>query len=612
MFNNLIQLWFSTAQQQLTAVSNACLFIIDAEKKSLELVETTSEIFTQSKQVIESAQAAVKRRKSIVTAHSNVNEHPDVVHQTNVGQAVTAQVQQLNVTSIKSKNYLVTTPLIINKQIVGVVCFEFEHSKHLPTQDYPGNVEATVGWLNCLAQISPETNTKSAELALKVMAMALSQSNSSEAQMAVVAELASGLQCERVSIGLVKNQHVYLQTISNNLHEGTRHSVVKSIEAAMLESIEQQETIVFPPASNSYYATQAHDLLFRQHAGEFICTVPLVFAEDVIGAVMFERKGEAGEFTEETKELCEQLTALFAPTLHYRRLNDRPVAEKLKAAFGGFMSSTFGSDYLGGKLLSALFLCLVLFSSFVHWDYKISANAVLEGAVERVITSPEGGYIKTASARPGDIVEAGVTIATLDDRDLQLEKLKWSGNKKKIAKEYREALALHDLSQIGILRAELSQAEAQLEILEHKLNRTVISSPITAIIVSGDYTRALGSPVERGQVLYKVSPLENYHVILEVDEADISELAIGMKGELTLSAAAEQRFEIEVVKITPVSTPENGINYFQVEAKLSTTPDFLRPGMQGVGKIEIGERQVLWIWTHKMVDWIRLKLWSWW
>ena len=229
-----------------------------------------------------------------------------------------------------------------------------------------------------------------------------------------------------------------------------------------------------------------------------------------------------------------------------------------------------------------------------------------------MVTSPEAGYIKDASARPGDIVEAGTTLATLDDRDLLLEKLKWSGKHKQVSKEYREALAVHNLSQIGILRAQLSQAEAQLEILSLKLKRTVITSPISAVIVSGDYTRALGSPVERGQVLYKVSPLDDYRVVLQVDESDISEIIVGMPGELTLSAAAEDTFEMQVSKITPVSVAENSINYFQVEATLISNPDFLRPGMQGIGKIEVGERRMLWVWTHKMVDWLRLKLWSWW
>jgi hypothetical protein len=37
--------------------------------------------------------------------------------------------------------------------------------------------------------------------------------------------------------------------------------------------------------------------------------------------------------------------------------------------------------------------------------------------------------------------------------------------------------------------------------------------------------------------------------------------------------------------------------------------DLLRPGMQGIAKIEIGHRKRLWIWTRPMVDWLRLFVW---
>jgi hypothetical protein len=31
--------------------------------------------------------------------------------------------------------------------------------------------------------------------------------------------------------------------------------------------------------------------------------------------------------------------------------------------------------------------------------------------------------------------------------------------------------------------------------------------------------------------------------------------------------------------------------------------------MEGVGKIEAGERTLLWIWTHRLVDWVRVAWW---
>ncbi len=69
---------------------------------------------------------------------------------------------------------------------------------------------------------------------------------------------------------------------------------------------------------------------------------------------------------------------------------------------------------------------------------------------------------------------------------------------------------------------------------------------------------------------------------------------------------------LHVEKITPVSTAAEGKNFFRVEARLDASPVNLLPGMEGVGKIEIGERKLLWIWTYKLVNWLRVWIWSWW
>jgi hypothetical protein len=48
-----------------------------------------------------------------------------------------------------------------------------------------------------------------------------------------------------------------------------------------------------------------------------------------------------------------------------------------------------------------------------------------------------------------------------------------------------------------------------------------------------------------------------------------------------------------------------------VEARLEKIPERLRPGMEGVGKIEIGQRKLAWIWSHEVINWLRLKTWNW-
>jgi hypothetical protein len=32
--------------------------------------------------------------------------------------------------------------------------------------------------------------------------------------------------------------------------------------------------------------------------------------------------------------------------------------------------------------------------------------------------------------------------------------------------------------------------------------------------------------------------------------------------------------------------------------------------MEGIAKIDAGRRRLLWIWTHELIDWLRLQLWS--
>ena len=66
-----------------------------------------------------------------------------------------------------------------------------------------------------------------------------------------------------------------------------------------------------------------------------------------------------------------------------------------------------------------------------------------------------------------------------------------------------------------------------------------------------------------------------------------------------------------VKQITPVSTAEEGRNFFRVEASMTGGLERLRPGMEGVSKVSVGERKLIWIATHSLIDWITMSLWKW-
>jgi RND family efflux transporter MFP subunit len=252
---------------------------------------------------------------------------------------------------------------------------------------------------------------------------------------------------------------------------------------------------------------------------------------------------------------------------------------------------------------------LALFFALVDGTYRVSADAAIEGETQRAITAPIAGFVKEAPRRAGDTVKKGDVIGRFDDRDLRLDRVRLSSQQGQYSKQYREAMAKHDRPQAAIVTAQLEQVEAQIALVDEQLARVEMVAPFDGVIVSGDLSQRLGAPVERGQVLFEVAPLDDFRIALQVDEHDFAQVLPGQRGEIVVSSMPYQSFAFTVTKITAVNNAKDGANRFRVEARLDAKPERLRPGMEGVGKIEVDERRLIWIWTHSLVD--RLRLWLW-
>jgi len=131
------------------------------------------------------------------------------------------------------------------------------------------------------------------------------------------------------------------------------------------------------------------------------------------------------------------------------------------------------------------------------------------------------------------------------------------------------------------------------------------------VVVSGDLSQSLGAPVETGQVLFEVAPLDHYRVVLEVDDHNMAGLRVGNAGHLIIAALPQSKLAVSIKQVIPIAVSQDTRNFFRVEALLtepSASP--LLPGMRGIAKIEIGERSMLWILTHALVERVTLWLWS--
>lgn len=446
---------------------------------------------------------------------------------------------------------------------------------------------------------------------VEILASAMEHENSSAAATAAANEIAERLGCARVSIGVLKGRDLVIHAMSHSASVEQRSNLVRDIRAAMHEALDQDASVICPPVPGAPpRVVFAQENLFERNNGGPVCSTPLYNANTAIGAITLEWETREA-FDPGAVELIESFAALFGPVLQLKRDHERPIVHKVFDSLRAAVWRVIGPRHFVTKLTVLTLICVSAFLWTATGNYTVSAEATIEGRVKRVVVAPQDGYVATAEVRAGDTVVAGQLLATLDDRDLQLERVKLQSEFEQLQKEQRAAFGARDRSSAAILRAQMRQAQAGLDLVDARLNRTRMTAPFAGVVVSGDLSQRLGAPVKQGDALFEIAPLDAYRVVLDVDERDIGEVEDKATGRLALTGIPDSELTLAVNRILPVSVPRDGGNYFKVEAFLDggTTP--LRPGMQGVAKLAVEERNLAWIWGHTLVEWMRLQLWRW-
>ncbi|MDX2494935.1 MAG: HlyD family efflux transporter periplasmic adaptor subunit [Desulfuromusa sp.] len=502
-------------------------------------------------------------------------------------------------------------PVFLQEKLIGIVAIEMTTRSKPMQQAAIQQVQIGIKWLETMIQMNSSTSKEQLVTLIDLLAAGLEHENFQVALSHVATELAERFSCQRVSIGFLRYNRMRVEALSHSNQIDRQSNLVSAIRKTMTESADQGTSVVYPAENDdAIQVTHFHEQLVKQQEGVTICTVPLIKDATVIGALLLERRMET-PFTREIIEQCEQIGLLLGPVLETRRRDERFIGFKILDSFRAGFGKLFGPKHLTLKVATGLSVIVVLWLSLANGQFRISTDSVLESSVCRVVVAPQEGYIAAAHARAGDLVKEGDLLATLDDKELRQERRKWLSQRDQLVKEYRKALASSDRAEVAILNAKRLQAEAQLNLVEQQLDRTSLLAPFSGLVVKGDLSQSLGSPVERGEVLYEVAPTDEYKVVLKVDDRDIGLITVGQAGKLRLSGIPDQLIEVQIDRVTPVSSVEEGRNYFRVEALMASPSDLLRPGMEGVTRIEIGEEKILWIWTRRMVEWLRIFTWSW-
>ncbi len=403
--------------------------------------------------------------------------------------------------------------------------------------------------------------------------------------------------CRQVVLGLARGKSVHVRAISGVVRVDPKSPVHQPVEAAMREAMREGQRLEFRRGGAKSDVTLAHEMLALESGAARVMTVPLPARR---GALFLEWESEAagpgGRLIEATAPFLAPLFDLLV------RARPNPLAFAVRRWWRDSSERRRRTVVVGAAVLALL----------LAWPfhYRIGADCRLVPTVKRVVAAPFEGQLRKSHVQPGDRVTEGQALAEMDNRDLRLREAELLAARERAFKQRDRALSNtgegSDFAAAQVADFEARSVGEELALVQHKIEMLAVKSPLAGVVLMGDLRRDEGRPVQQGQVLFEVAPLEQMIVEVEVPDREISRVRAGLPVTFRMEAGGSREGRIE--RVHPQSEPRDGRNVFVCEAPLANEAD-LRPGMRGRAKVESDRRPLAWILGHRLWEWIVTTLW---
>ena len=142
---------------------------------------------------------------------------------------------------------------------------------------------------------------------------------------------------------------------------------------------------------------------------------------------------------------------------------------------------------------------------------------------------------------------------------------------------------------------------------------------MTGVVIAGDLKKEQGRSVDQGEELFRIAPLDSLRAEILVPENRIAEVFLEQPGDLAPVAHPGIHMRFKVDRISPIAEVVSQQNVFRVRVRFDTESteseelklflQGMKPGSEGMARIEIGRAHYAWMWTRDLINWVRMKMW---
>lgn len=466
-----------------------------------------------------------------------------------------------------------------------------------------------LSYQNFQASLQARTDVQKFATALDLMVEINSEKRFLAAAIALCNGIASRFQSDRVSLGWFEHGYARLRAISRTEKFDRHMAAAKALETAMDETLDQNEEIVWPPPENTSLVTRDHEQFVHDQRCGHICSVPLRVDNEAIAVITCERLG--APFTQLELNQLRLCADQATPRLADLKNHDRWFGARWLSALKEKCAKLVGPQHTWAKILALTITLLLAILIFVRVPYRVEGTFLLRSDEASYLTAPFQGYIDSVHVRPGDKVKQGDTLVSLDKSELELQERSAIADLTRYNREAEKSRAVRKLAEMRIAESQATQAVARLNLVRYRLKQSDIKAPFDGTVVEGDLRERLAARVDQGDALFKVARTDTLYFEAEISERDVHEILGKTDGEIAFLSQPKLKYKIKITAVEPAAFPKQGEgNVFTVRCELVGGPEqWWRPGMSGLCKLSVDKRTLLWIFTHRTVNFVRMKLW---
>jgi len=423
----------------------------------------------------------------------------------------------------------------------------------------------------------------------------------------------------------VKGTKIKVVAISHTEQFDKKQELVVHLQKVMEECMDQEAVVQYDPSGKSTdNVTRDAATLSRTQGGHIILSLPLRRKAEVIGVVTLEFLPSQKIGPQVANGLAIAVD-LLAPQLYDRYQNDRYLITKVGLSTKKVAQGVVGPKHMIAKMVAVLVIAAAIFITVYTPMYRVSSPFQFITTSKYTLIAPKDGYIsdvasivdpttgKTRTIKPGDPVKKGQWLVKFDVRELEQQKFQAYAEYEKAMAQAEDYRNQDKQAEARIAEKEAASWKAKMDLADIQINQAIITSPADGYLLKGDLEDRKHDrfTFQKDQELMVVGELDKLEAELNVAERDIQFLKVGQHGQIATTSLPGEKYDVVVKRIVPMSNadPKVADNTFKVYCELTNKATTWRPGMAGEARIDVEEKPLYWILSHRLVEYLKLKLW---